>query len=285
MNATVSLALSLLLAALFAAPPTFATPWPQLSNPRISSCVDNTQLKLKCASMVFYAHDGTTMIDMNGVGRPDPSLSLELAAYGIHCARGDGPTKQRFTGCDWGSSTDRVHSPATMGPCTLKSYDSWELMDGMTCATSTAWGRHNGAGAGGECVVFAQVGGQDGAAALLTNTGMLDATTAANGGSVFCQKMLPPNTICDVDLPQVIDHGVVAPNSSSVVGINGLVDCGSNPSVSIMGGETLQVGPGVVSRLTHTIVGGRYLSIKSNLTAANSTGVHQTSFIVVVSPY
>lgn len=279
--ASVAVSLSLLLVASY---PARAVLHPELVNPRIVECKKSSNYE--CGSVSKYGSDGTMLVDVQPAVTPNPRYSKVVVAYGMHCDRGDGLTGVPFTGCTWVSPSDpRTQHAPVVSNCSLKSTDSWELSPGSTCDTPSIWGGHVGAGPGGECVVFAQKG-QSSGPALHTIRGVISAVTAANAGSVFCQKMLPPNVQCDIDLPSVIDHGSVAPTSASSVQIQGRVDCGSNPVITIVGGERVVIAAGITTRLTHTITGDGALRIASELVAVNGVpGSHQASVIIRVSPY
>ncbi|CAI1019151.1 Uncharacterised protein [Serratia proteamaculans] len=267
---------------LVAPPAANAVAFPELVNPRILICY-NTDIV--CAQDVVYASDGTQMVDIAPLSPPSPTLGTRLEAYGMHCQRGTIlPPGARFTGCQWVPEAAQ-HSPRITSECMLKDTSSWEVTPTSTCSTPSRWGYHVGAGPGGECVIFAQ-GGQTNPVNLLTPRGLIDANTAANAGSTFCQKMLPPDVTCNVDLPPVIDHGTITPTMASSVWIEGTVSCGDNPHIAFLGGALLSLGPGVTTALTHTTGSSGNLRITSDLTAKNATpGTHQTSVVVSVSPY
>lgn len=259
-----------------------AVPYPELLNPRISRCNNNSQGQ--CTLQVFYASEGTQLVDIHPVAPPSPVLKLELVPYGMHCYFGTIlPPATPFTDCEW--LTNPGHNPQLTGACRLRSANSWALDSSSTCATATTWGPHSGAGPGGECIVFAQ-SGQNRGKTLVTPRGVLQADAAANAGSTFCQKMMPPAVSCSVDLPPVIDHGTIAPTTTMSRTVDGTVDCGANPRITFLGGEHIVLGPGVTAILTHTSDRGGNLRITSDLTAKDATpGNHQTSVVVSVSPY
>lgn len=285
MNAAGALIRVLGLFTLIIAGSSYAVRHPEIANPRISSCGWGP-FGGWCSAGVFFVSDGTQFVDIPAVGRPDPSKKLNMVARGLHCIYGNRDTGEEFMGCRWTGVDETEHSPKLLSKCELKSYDSWELTDDSTCVSKSKWGSHTGSGPGGECIVFAQDDGSRGSPSILSIRGVLDAHMTAISGSAFCQKILPPDVICDVNLPNVIDHGVVAPTASSSAVVEGLVDCGSNPKVYFVGGDSVNVGPGIVSRLSHTIVGNRNLRVVSNMTVTNgSPGLYQASVILVVSPY
>lgn len=254
-------------------------PFPMISNPKIISCGGT-----HCSALVMYGSDGVKMVDVAPVVPPDPKRTKKLVPTGVHCESGDAMLGEPFRDCVF-TSLYQEHAPYGTGPCELRSVDSWELTSGSTCTTNTTWGPHGGAGPGGECVVFAQ-GQTLWSRTLVTIFGVLDAEQTANSGNTFCQKPLPPDVSCSVELPTVMDHGTVSPNESSSVSVDGSVDCGSSPTVAIVGGGHVVLGEGVSATLTPVMVGNRVLRLTSHLSAVNAApGAHKASVIVRVSPY
>lgn len=262
--------------------PALAVLHPMLVNPRITGCLGPPVGKYECSASVQYSADGVVMVDITPVA-PPVGYERKLVAYGIHCANGDGPSRQEFTGCSFSMAQ---HAPGLAGECSLAGVYSWELTPRSTCSIFPNWGNHTGAGVGGECVLFAQKGQDVGGPTLHTIYGTVNANVLANSGDSFCQKPLPPSVECSLDLPAVIDHGSVSTSAVSTASIEGRVACGSRPVVSIVGGGQLDMGPGLSSSLSPTMVGDGVLRITSSLRAVNADpGAHQASAIVRVSPY
>ncbi len=255
---------------------------PIIHNPRILSC--KSLNGVACSDSVQYGSDGTVLIEQTTVGAPHPVMDTKLETYGIHCYYGSNlPPTKPFERCAWGPGSTADHSPRVISECRLQDRSSWDLTPTSSCATATTWGHHTGAGPGGECVMFAQAGQRTGPT-LVTPIGVVDATTAANSGNAFCQKPLPPNTPCDVQLPPVIDHGVMPPSGQSSVHVDGTIACGDNPVISIVGGNSVTVAPGIKTVLAPRVTRDT-IRVRSDLTTSGAApGVQQVSVVLVVSP-
>lgn len=258
-----------------------AVRWPSISEPMITSCWDNT-----CTSSVEYKHSGTVFLELPELIKPPRSNVIqEVRAYGIHCERGSKlPGREEpFSGCSW-SAASGLHSPPTR-KCALQSDDSWEFYKGLDeCITDLTWGAHTGAGPGGECVLF----GIYKSGLLYTPMGIIDAITAANSGSNFCVKPLPPQTKCDFELHDtVLDHGVLNPDSFSTATVTGYIECGDKPVIDVVGGKNYIIAPGINGELKADVdVNSKKIIINSRVTTANAKGGNYTvSKVIVVSPW
>lgn len=258
-----------------------AVMFPMISDPRITSCEPEQWGGYECADRVAYASSGTIMVDLQPLSSPLVNHSTILQPIGVHCTEGDAATGVPFTQCRF-TRDDDVHSPRLIGKCELISTESWELTPDSTCDTDTTWGKHFGAGVGGECVLFQQRNAPLG----WTVWGQLSSAQVANAGSTFCQKPLPPSVICEVDLPDVIDHGTIGPNATSDVSISGAVRCGASPTITILGGsDVLQLGEGVRATLVPS-VNGSSVTLSSRLTSHNArSGDYRGSVVLVAAPY
>lgn len=261
---------------------------PVLTNPRIKSCLDSTPAHPTdgpCSYGVRYDWGPSTMIDIMPVGAPDAHLGTELIAIGMHCRRGNMLTGTPFSECNFTPALD--HAPK-LSNCRLKNTSSWEIASDSTCDVTTIQSgsfAHIGAGPGGECVLFVQ---RNAIANGVVNSiyGILEANTVANSGNRFCQKPLPPAVECDISLPDMIDHGVIGPNSASTVTLDGTIRCGSNPVVSFVPGSSIDLAPGVTTRLSSKLSSGGRIQITSDLKTNNGApGAHRASVVVLVSPY
>lgn len=252
---------------------------PVLVDPKITSCSQDKNFPDRCSNVVYYSAAGLAMTDVLPLTQPVAAGSVtQLEALGIHCESGSSLTGKPFSKCRF--TTDTIHAP-TLVNCRLKSVKSWELKDPGACALSSlAWGGHGGAGPGGECVFFVQKG------KLTTIYGTFSADSVANSGSSFCQKPLPPDVTCEINLPSIIDHGVIEPNAHSVVSISGSVDCGGKPVLTILGGGKVPLAPGVTTVLTSQMIETDFVVLTSTLDAINGTpGGHSASAVVIASPY
>ncbi|CAI1967877.1 Uncharacterised protein [Serratia fonticola] len=253
---------------------------PTLNNPRIVSCSGSL-----CMRDVMYQADGSSFVDIIPQGNPDPAGGTVLKAMGIHCSIGASypPGGERpFAGCDFRVNE---HAPLVTN-CNLVSTDGWELTPDSTCGIATSWGAHSGAGPGGECVFFVNAVTDLVKGPLHTVLGVVTAQDVANSGNSFCQKPLPPDVSCDVLLPATIDHGTVGPDSSSSISVSGQVSCGDNPVISFLGGDRLNLAPGVTTVLTARSIGPDQIQITSDLvTLGGAIGDHSASTVIIVSPY
>ncbi|CAI1835388.1 Uncharacterised protein [Serratia fonticola] len=259
---------------------------PGLVSPKISSCKRGGQGA--CSDEVWYTAAGTQLVDIAEVGKPHPDGGLRLSFIGLHCRYGSALTGKRFRECTF--NKEGWHSPTLHAACSLKSIDSWELANPSTCsAVNLSWGPHSGAGPGGECVLVVQdtrAGIAWSPASAYTIYGLLSPDVVANSGSTFCQKPLPPNVLCDIALPQTLDHGEINTNSHSVVSVYGNVDCGGQPKLTIMGGGKLHLGPGLSTVVTAQMDGASRVRLTSTLDAINAeSGEHSGAVVVLVSPY
>jgi hypothetical protein len=134
-------------------------------------------------------------------------------------------------------------------------------------------------------VLFVQKG-QWTKSSATTIYGVVDPTTVANAGDLFCQKPLPPFVNCDVNLPSEIDHRTIAPTGSSKVTVSGTIECGMSPKVSVMGGGVLELAPGLTANVTAQIDGPNAVNLTSKLEAISApAGEHRGAVVVLVSPY
>lgn len=255
--------------------------WPSLSDPVITSCRNQNTT---CDRSVFYKHSGTVFLDQPELIKP-PNMSSRIRAYGIHCASGSKlPGYERpFSSCIWDTASVSTHAPVTRD-CNRGSTASWELSPSSTCTTNLTWGGHDGAGPGGECVLFGiMVGGL-----LHTPMGAMDATTAANSGNRFCVKPLPPATKCDLQLKDtILDHGVLTPNESSSASVTGVIECGQKPVVEFVGGADFTIAPGVNAALNANVdTTLNKITINSRVTTVNASGGnYSASKVITVSPW
>lgn len=120
---------------------------------------------------------------------------------------------------------------------------------------------------------------------LETPFGPLDATTVANSGSRFCVKPLPPQTVCELGIIDTLTHGNLPPSGSDTRTVTTAVNCGATPKVTIIGPNELDLGPGLIARLSVTSPTSGTLRVTSTVTAANAVpGDYTRSVVVAVSP-
>ncbi|CAI2020573.1 Uncharacterised protein [Serratia proteamaculans] len=269
-------------ALLLLAEPCLSVPHPALINPVITSC--NPGDEGTCSNLVRFSIDGVELLDYVALGPPNPSKSRKLAAMSIHCAKGSGPQGRPFSGCVW-SGEANGHAPGIRN-CELVSVGGWELTPTSTCIPAIATWVHQGADVGGECVVFVQTPYPAGDTPIHTIFGLKTATELANSGIAYCQKPLPPDAKCTIDVPPTIDHGTIAPSAHSVVSVDGTVDCGARPVIKVLGGGVLDLAPGVTAVLTASLPSSDRVVLTSTLeTNGGTPGAHASAAIVIVSPY
>jgi hypothetical protein len=259
---------------------------PYLEGPVITSCTTNPDGGPDCGYGVMYSSAGLSLADIVPLTTPHPNRGLTLKAVGVHCAFGDSNTGVPFTRCSWIPYQD--HAPTLSNTCKLADRTSWVLASDSSCSLKyNTWGPHSGAGPGGECIMFVQSPVDtpvDGV--LRTIYGDLSAEQVANAGSTFCQKPLPPSLPCEIDLPAIIDHGTIGTTEHNVVSVVGSVDCGVKPVISVLGGNTLTLGPGVTSDLTLQLDGATHVRVTSAVNSSNATpGDYNGTRVVIASPY
>ncbi|OJT44269.1 hypothetical protein [Serratia plymuthica] len=264
--------------------PADAARHPVLVNPRISEC-SWQWVGGDCSARVAYASDGTMLADVAELAPPVPGSGRTLVTIGLHCSFGSSLSGSAFSSCEF--RDDGMHAPR-VNNCFLVSESSWELTPSSTCELlNNTWSAHSGAGPGGECVLFVQSGQvRSGSQTVSTINGLLTANAIANSGSVYCQKPLPPNVSCDISLSPTLDHGVIGPDTHSVVDLEGTVNCGAKPVITILGGSKVQLAPGVTTELTTQLLGTDRVRLTSALDAINAEpGDHSGSVVVLASPY
>ncbi|MCP1107090.1 hypothetical protein M6G53_17095 [Serratia nevei] len=111
--------------------------------------------------------------------------------------------------------------------------------------------------------------------------------TVANSGNAFCIKPIAPNVRCDISLPATIDHGVILTGTSDSKFIDGVVDCGATPVVTVVGTKDLVLAPGVKTRVATTMLSRTQVRVQSDMTVDRSAnaGKYSAAIIVAVSPY
>ncbi|MCP1107091.1 hypothetical protein M6G53_17100 [Serratia nevei] len=254
--------------------------FPVMTDNKIISCSDSL-----CTGNVSYAGRSTLMDIGQPISPPDVSGSKDVITYGIHCSDGDKKQGIAYTGCFW--IMDGSHSPRVSERCMLKNTASWELDESSTCGTVSSWGTHSGAGPGGECVLFAQRKSGSYISSVATPMGEISALTAANSGNAYCIKPTAPNVRCDISLPATLDHGVLLVGSSDSRFIDGVVDCGATPVVTVVGTKDLVLAPGVKTRVAATMLSRTQVRVQSDMTVDRSAnaGKYSAAIVVAVSPY
>nr|ULG10915.1 hypothetical protein 220p1_00032 [Serratia entomophila] len=224
---------------------------------------------------------------MREIGYPtsgQTSNSLDVAAYGVHCDRGDASKGIPFERCYW---TISGHAPSTTGHCRLRTIGRWDLDDTSNCQTDSSWGFHTGAAPGGECVLFGQLA--EGATFISTPTGAIWAGTAANSGNSYCVKALAPNVKCEINLPSEIDHGVIYENEGGEGRrfIDGVVDCGGAPVVAVVGRSDFELATGVSVKVSTSMVSNTQLRVQSDIDVKSYAypGEYSAAIVIAVSPY
>lgn len=262
---------------------------PVVLEPRVISCHDTGPPSPiigegPCSTNVLYASNGTMLVDIPELAPPRPDNRTTIMAVGVDCARGNGLTGKRFSGCVF---TDMYsHTPRVLN-CALQNTQHWDLTPESTCHLDrTTWGGAGShAGPGFSCVIFVQEHGwRSGSANSIY--GLLDPNVVANSGNTYCQKATPPSPGCDVRLPDTIDHGTITSNQHSSTTVEGTIECGAAPVVSFAGGGRITMAPGVTTELSARVLPADRIQITSNLVSVNGeAGQHTATTLILVSPY
>lgn len=261
-----------------------SSPWPVLLDPKIESC--DERLSSPCSWFVDYSHKGVVMIDVSPLAPSNsPQTGTSVTPVGVHCESGNTLVGDLpFRGCVW--ADDSGHRPQLLGKCELRDLKSWELTPDSDCSVAPTWGWHGGAGPGGECVVFTNTSRVSASGAINTPLGLLTAVQVANSGNRFCSKPLVPNVKCELNLPNIIDHGAVRAGDSSKRIDEGQVDCGLTPKIEVLVNGDRDTG-GVRISTTPLVVNPTTVRITSEITASSSAvaGEHSATYVFVASPY
>jgi len=266
--------LSLLL--YFAAPiPARALLWPVTTDVHITGCKDTWQQA--CSQEVYYS--GKIMFMEQGKPTaPRPPLSAGVMIVGIHCEAGGNGVP--FRQCSW--SDNLSHRPELSYGCKFVDDEHWDIKDTSQCSFGTTWGPHGGAGPGGECVMIGTM--SQSSVLLYTPWGALHALDVANSGARNCAQPLAPQEGCSVGTLQTLVHGALGPTDNDIRTTYTNVSCGLSPKVTIVGGSTLNLGPGVSTTLTAKIEEQR-LAVRSDLTITGAKpGAYSGNAVIMVSP-
>ncbi|AXK22906.1 Putative membrane protein [Serratia marcescens] len=261
-----------------------AIPWPILLDPKIDRC--SGPVSNPCSSSVSYTVAGVIMTDVLPVGPSNPgNTGKRVYPVGVHCQTGNALVgKLPFGTCTW--RNDLAHRPQLLGKCELRDPNSWVLTSDSDCSVQSAWSGHSGAGPGGECVVFTNSTSVVGGGVVNTPWGGLTAMQAANSGNRFCSKPLPPNVTCELDLPNIIDHGEIRAGDSSKRVDEGQINCGLTPKIEVLVNGDRDT-EGVRISTTPLIVNPTTVRITTEITVSNSAvaGEHSATYVFVASPY
>ena len=268
------IALSLLLY-FSASTPARAIIWPTIDDIRITECELGPEGP--CSNSLYYSGK----VEMREQGEPSvpvrPAKS-RLEIVGIHCYYGGNGKPLRT--CSWWNIPS--HHPMMITPCNFADDLHWDIKDATQCTFETRWGPHTGAGPGGECVMAGVL--PQGKGLLYTPWGALDATVVANTGARNCAQPMAPEEGCSVGTLQSLIHGALGPTANDIRTTYTSVSCGLSPKVTIVGGSTLNLGPGVSTTLTAKIEEQR-LAVRSDLTITGAKpGSYSGQAIIMVSP-
>jgi len=252
--------------------------YPHMTSVRVTSCGNST-----CEYRVTFESGGTlkTNIEPRTV-RPNPYMGTELIPVGTNCQYGDRSAGIPYKNCQW----DSRYAPPMTGRCHLRNSGTWEVNETDTCSTAMSWTLQN-VKPEGLCIVFAQRHPTDPQTyKLWTPWGELSAEVAANSGGEYCIKPLPPTVQCKMNLPPSVDHGVVAPGTSSEVAAYGDIDCGGSPKLDVMGAGIVQ-RDGVEYTVVPTLESINRVRIATSVKVGQNTsgGGYETSFVIVAAPY
>lgn len=259
--------------------------WPVLMDSRIDSCDDTPWTW--CSQNVRYSSAGTTMVNVNPIATPNaPDTRQSVSAVGVRCLSGSALLGIPYSNCHWNYFYEK---PNTYTKCQLKDMNSWELTSDSTCMTGPTWGPSSGASAGYQCVLFTNnymVGDDRSPEFVNTPWGRISAVQAANGRNNYCSKPALPNTSCDINLPTIIDHGIMHPGESSRRTDDGRINCGQAPHIGVLvngdtnsGGVRISATPLVMSSSTVRVIS------EVTLSKSATAGVHRATYVFVVSPW
>lgn len=260
--------------------------WPVVPYIEFTHCFDGSEGR--CSASADYKAGPTQFAIQHETANPVPGSLTNILAYGVHCAEGSKSGEFRY--CEWKLPGD-AHSPAKTTTCRLVSNKSWELTGNSTCMFTTPYyGTHAGAAAGSECIIFGLNNGTGvRPLAIQTPQGYLTALQVANAGDTYCLKPLPPDAPCDLVIIDdgVLDHGIVAPDSTSKRSIDLYMNCGDSPKFSLQGinGNKVTLGTGVTANITTSLVNKNQATLTSVLTTTNAQpGNYRATFVLIVSP-
>jgi|GEM_PF-3180686 len=175
-----------------------------------------------------------------------------------------------------------------MIPMTLSNCDfadpksqSWELKAGSTCTLSGIWA-DMGKQKIGSCVVIGTPQGYG----LYTPWGFVNADVAVFGRG-HCVVLPPPNEACTLDIAPSIHHGNLPVGTSDTKYVEGVVDCGTSPVVSVFGPSVITLAPGVSTRISASMSNSTAIRVRSDMTidVSATPGGYSAGFVLVVAPY
>ncbi|CAI0954891.1 Uncharacterised protein [Serratia entomophila] len=158
---------------------------------------------------------------------------------------------------------------------------SWELKAGSTCTLSGIWA-DLGTKKIGSCVVIGTPRGYG----MDTPWGYVNADAAVFGRS-HCVVLPPPNETCTLDIAPSIHHGNLPVGTSDTKYVEGVVDCGTSPVVSVFGPSVITLAPGVSTRISASLSNSTAIRVRSDMTidASATPGGYSAGFVLVVAPY
>jgi hypothetical protein len=244
-----------------------------------------TTKKVSCSPAGNACSMNTTVsvIDVTPVGAL-PNTNVVLWSYNLRCR--ERSNNGRLSDCQWTHGTYPGIWATTTYDCKLMGVNTWDVRRPDLCHVANpnwTWYAREFPIPDNVCSIIAP-SGPSWTKTIKTIFGVLDADYVANSGHPGCAGSEPPPTPCSVELPSVVDHGVVSPTSSDTRTVVGRATCGSTPRVSLLP-DTVSLAPGVTSRLTAFLAPDSQLYVTSVLTAVAATpGAHSASLVVVVEP-
>lgn len=261
--------------------PAQASPWPYYSF-EITRCTNSS-----CKG-VFYNNQETAWRNIPENLRSSVQTK-QLTIWGVHCTYGTRPGN--FSSCDF-SEPERLHTAPLVNPsrCQTTAADNWVIADTAACtAVYTFNGLHTGSLPGAECGVLGKSTVPVTTTSIDTPFGVLTAEMVANSRDMYCGKPLTPPAKCEITIPNdgLLDHGIQSPSSQSERTLEVMIQCGSNPVLTIADPMLKMDWNRIQSNLSLTpprSPGGNYL-LRSVLKTTNATaGEHSAATVIVVTP-
>ncbi|CAI1058903.1 Uncharacterised protein [Serratia entomophila] len=173
-------------------------------------------------------------------------------------------------------------APITLSNCDFADpkSQSWELKAGSTCTLSGIWA-DLGAKKIGSCVVIGTPRGFG----MDTPWGYVNANEAVFDRG-HCVVLPPPNETCTLDIAPSIHHGNLPVGTSDTKYVEGVVDCGTSPVVSVFGPSVITLAPGVSTRISASMSNSTSVRLQSDMTvdASATPGDYSAALVLSVSP-
>ncbi|VEI15229.1 Uncharacterised protein [Serratia plymuthica] len=259
-----------------------AVSFPVVTSIKITSCQDDPR-DGPCSWYRYFA--GTSaVVDIGDHPVPPPPLHTGLMGFMPRCD--PAPVGVRPTNCFWNANG---FTGPLLQNCMLTAGSQggdWSVTRTSTCTLVSTWYGSTGSSTGWGCLAFGVMEAYGSNSLLYTPWGVVDATEAAGGKTSACVLPQPPAVSCAVSLPPVIDHLSLSPGTTDHKYIEGVVNCGTSPVITVLGSSEVTLAPGVVSALSTQMVGSTTVQVHSDLTVGMGVtpGQYSSSVVIAVSP-